>query len=185
MTEGRVKGLAYHSVQRALSEMRGPEFVARVREAMPGPGGDELRSGAIVANGWYPTAWYRAFYKTIVDLSGDPDFARECGRVSVRYDITIVHRMLFRVLSPETLTRQGAKLFKMYFDPAELDIVPRSKGVFLLRFYGCAGFDRNLWLDQWGGTEELVRYCGGAGAVIRHLSGGGDREDAMELECRY
>lgn len=183
--DGRVKGLAFHSVLRAMAQMRGDEFVRRVRAAIPGEGGDAVRDGVVVANGWYPTAWYRAFYGTAVELSGETDFARECGRVSVQYDVTIVHKLLFRVLSPETLTRQGAKLFKMYFDPAELDIVPKESKLFHLRFHGCLGFDRNLWMDQWGGTEELVRYCGGAGSRLRLLTGGQDNDTAMELECRY
>jgi hypothetical protein len=185
MNDGRVKGLAFHSILRAMTETRGAAFTERVRQRVAGEAGDAIRDGVVVANGWYPTSWYRALYAAAVEESGDPQFAQECGRVSVRYDVTIVHRLLFRVLSPETLVRQGARLFKMYFSPAELDVIPKGDKLFIIRCHECAGFDRNLWLDQLGGTEELVRYCGGEGAKLRVLSGGQDHDTSMEIECRY
>lgn len=183
--EIRAKGLTFLSVVGALEEMRGPLFARAVVQRMPGEAGEALRANTVLAASWYPISWYRELHRAAVEESGDLGFPREVGKVSTRRDVKGVHRLLFRVMSTELLMKQGPRFFKMFFDPTDVKILQIGAGMARTRYERCVGFDRNLWLEQLGGCEELLTLAGARHPRVRVVSGGQNGDSFMELESSW
>jgi len=185
MTEIEVKGLAFVNVLGALKEVRGEALEKRVIDTMPDDSRSALRLGSVLANGWYPVRWYRDLFGAAVSASREPNLPRELGRVSVRRDVKGVHRLLFRVMSVETLQAQGARFFKSYFRPAEVNVERIARRSARVHYAQCVGFDRNIWQEQLGGVEELLASCGVTSPRVLVLAGGSDQDTGMDLESRW
>lgn len=181
----RVKGTAFRSVLAAAGDLRGPEFVEQVKAKIPGAAGDAIRLGGVVSSGWYPVAWFAALYGTIVRLSGEKDFAREVGRASTRRDAGSVLRVFFRVLTIPMLLGQAGRVFKMFFEGCDARIEIVSSKHVIVRWSGCHGFDRNVWLDQLGTCEELFALHGGRDLSIEVIAGGNDGDSTMVMEGKW
>ncbi len=182
MPEIQAKGLNFASVLRALEALRGHDFLAHAIEAMPPESGSAIQHGSVIASGWYPIRWYRELVDAAVELSRDQGLPQEIGRVSFQAEIKGVHRLLFRVMSVETLQAQGARFFKAYFRPTKVTVERIEPGVARTHYQQCFGFNRNLWQEQVGGVRELLRQSGIAQPRMRILAGGNDADSAMDLE---
>lgn len=185
MREIETKGLTFLSVLSAIEDLRGPDFRERVIDAMPEESRSELRLGAVLASGWYPIRWYRELFAAATEAASDLGFAREIGRASVRREIRGVHRLLFKVMSVETLQNQGARFFKSYFRPSEVRTERLAPGLGHTLYRQCFGFDRNLWQEQQGCIEELLMQAGVQIPRIRVLDGGNDGDSHMQIETRW
>ena len=185
MTEIEVKGLAFVNVVGAIEEARGDAFKKRMIDAMPDDSRSALRLGSVLANGWYPVRWYRELFAAAVAASRKPNLPRELGRISVRRDVKGVHRLLFRIMSVETLQAQGARFFKSYFKPSEVSVERVDRRSARVYFSQCVGFDRNIWQEQLGGVEELLASCGVTSPRVLVLAGGGDQDTSMAIESRW
>jgi hypothetical protein len=185
MQEIQAKGLTFASVLGALDDLRGPAFRQRVLDALPEESGSALKLGSVIASGWYPIRWYRELFKAALSESGDLDFAREIGRASVRREIKGVHRLLFKVISVDTLQQHGARFFKAYFHPTTVTTERVGPGVGRTRYSKCVGFDKNLWHEQLGCIEELLVQSGVKLPRIRIVAGGGEDDGFAEFETRW
>jgi hypothetical protein len=185
MEEIQAKGLAFVSVLGAIEELRSRAFRDRVLEAMPEESRAALRYGSVIASGWYPIGWYRELFGAAVALAQDSGFSRELGRTSIRREITGVHRLLFKVVSVETLQKHSARLFRSYFQPGEVRVERFGPGLGRTYWRGCDGFDKNLWMEQVGCVEELLVQSGVKLPRVRVLNGGDNADNYMELETRW
>ena len=185
MDEIEAKGLTFLSVLGAIEDLRGPAFKDSVIDRMPQESRKELRYGTVIASGWYPVRWYRELFKAATDVAHDFGFAREVGRASVRREVRGVHRLLFKVISIETLQNHGARFFKSYFRPSEVATERLAPGLGRTLYRQCVGFDKNLWQEQLGCIEELLKQAGVALPRVRVLAGGGDGDGHMEIETRW
>lgn len=185
MSEVQAKGLTFLSVLAAIEDLRGAAFRDRVIDAMPEESGRELRYGSVLASGWYPIRWYRELFAAATDIAHDFGFAREIGRASVRREVRGVHRLLFKVMSIETLQNQGTRFFRSYFRPSDVTTERLAPGLGRTLYRNCTGFDKNLWQEQLGCIEELLKQAGVQLPRVRVLSGGGDGDGYMEIETRW
>ncbi len=185
MREIEAKGLTFLSVLSAIEDLRGTDFREQVIDAMPEESRSELRLGAVLASGWYPIRWYRELFAAATEAARDTGIAREIGRASVRREIRGVHRLLFKVVSIETLQNQGTRFFKAYFRPSEVKTERLAPGLGRTLYRECFGFDRNLWQEQQGCIEELLTQAGAQLPRVRVLAGGNDGDSHMEIETRW
>ncbi len=183
--EVEVRGTTFVSVQGAMVDLRGQAFLDRVVEAMPSESSKALGLGSVIASGWYPIRWYRELFAASVTVSGDIQIPREIGRASIRREINGVHRLLFRILSVETLQRQSSRFFQSYFRPTDCIVERLAPRHARTLYSGCTGFDRNLWLEQFGCIEEFMVQARVQVPRVRILSGGGDGDDFCEIETRW
>lgn len=182
----QVKGIAVRSALRALEQLRGTPTVEAVITATPKELGTAIRYGTIMASSWYPMEWYREFFAAIVATTGDNDrTVREIGRESARIDMTGVYKAAFKLLSPQALFGLSARLFSNYFDTGSVSIVESRKGFAHARWTGCAGFDRNLWLETFGSCEMYLELAGATHVRLRVLSGGAAADDHAELQAHW
>jgi hypothetical protein len=180
----RIKGLAFLGVVRALETLKGLPFRDRVMEELAGEGGEALRTGSVIASGWYPCAWYKDLLGAADRNAESAGFIREVGRTSTRESVSVVHRIFMRMLSPETLIKQGARVFSSFYT-AVLRVEVIGKGNAQVFWSGCHGFDRNCWLDQVGAVDELVALSGARLPRVRQLSGGNSGDHEMIVECQW
>lgn len=182
-SEINVKGTAFLGILTALEAMKGQPFRADVVAALEGEVGDAARTGTLLAAGWYPVGWYRQILVEVTKRAGLP-FIRQLGRTSTRESVSSVHRIFMRMLSPETLIKQGARVFSSFYD-AKLEVASVSTGVARITWSGCHGFDKACWLDQLGATEELVDMSGAKLPRVKTISGGEDGDSEMVVEVAW
>ncbi len=182
--EIRIKGTNILGVVGVLEALRGLEYHDAVVRDMEGEGGEALRSRSLIAAGWYPVAWYRALFASAV-RHADPSVVRLLGRSSTRANMSTIHRVFMRMMNPDTLIKQGGRVFSNYFESASVSVQNVGQRVEHLTWKGCHGFDRNCWRDQVGATEELVALSGARLLRGRILSGGEDGDPEMVMEIAW
>lgn len=172
--QAKVKGVAFRSVVAALRELRGDELVEQMLSAAPQRQADLLRY-SLVQTGWYPIEDYRALWQLILQHAGE-DYAlvRAIGAAAIRRDVTGVYRLLFKVLSEETVIRLSSKLFSTYYDVGSLTPSDIRRGHARASYRGCAGWDKAMWEEVAGAGEELIRLAGGREPRAEIVRGGGD-----------
>lgn len=158
----------------ALGEVRSADFVENVLNSAPDQQAHLLRY-SLVQTGWYPISEYRALWQLIMRHTG-PDYeaVRAIGAAAIRRDVTGVYRLLFKVLSEETVMRFAGKLFNNYYDTGTLTPTDIHTGHVRGVYEGCIGFDRAMWEEIAGTNEELIRLVGGKRARAEIVRGGGD-----------
>ncbi len=183
--EIEVRGTTFVSVLGAIEDLKGADFRAQVIQGMSTEASEALTLGAVIATGWYPIRWYRELFASGVEASGELMFARQVGQASIKREVNGVHRLLFKVISVDTLQRQGARFFQSYFRPTDVTLERLGPGHGVTRYEGCVGFDRNLWLEQLGCVEEFLVQAGVKVPRVRIRSGGGNGDDRCEIETRW
>jgi len=104
---------------------------------------------------------------------------------STRRDAGTVLRVFFRVLTIPILLGQAGRVFKMFFEGCDAGIEILEPKHVIVRWSGCHGFDRNLWLDQLGSCEELFALHGGRELSLKVISGGNDGDTTMAMEAQW
>lgn len=185
MKELSIKGAAVRQLLDTYKEARGEAFQRAVIAAVPGPGGEALRTGGIIAAGMVPLAWYRALLATAAaESGGGVVFTREIGRRSAERDIGTIHRMVFRLMSPELMSQQVPRLLGLYFDGGRGVLEAKSAGALKLRFTDMHGFDALVWNDFFGGIEAMLAAAGGKAPRVKVLEGGTFSDALVEITYR-
>jgi hypothetical protein len=183
--ESRVKGLAFRSAIRALAALRGEDARTRAIEAMNPEVGQPLRYGAIIAPQWYPVALYRELWRGILAATGEgPEIARLIGRESTRSDLNLVHKLIMRMLSPQTIAAAGTRLFSSFYEPGKAEIESRA-GYSRARYTHCPGFDRCMWVECLGASEIVLELAGAKNVRCRIVRGGHDGDHFAEVEAHW
>ncbi len=181
----RTKGSNVIAMVAALETVRDAAFREAVVKQVPGEGGEEIRAKSIIAAGWYPIGWYRDLLGTIVKRAGDPMIVRDLGKASTRANVSAIHRVFMRMISPHTLIKQGGRLFSSYFENASVSIENVEGQNERISWKDCFGFDKNCWRDQIGSTEELVVMSGAKVLRSKVIAGGEDRDATMVLDLAW
>jgi hypothetical protein len=178
-----VKGLAFRSVMRSLEHLRGQETTNAVIDSLPRELREGLRYGTIIASGWYPIDWYRTVLASIVTTTGDGErVVKAIGRESTRLDLTGVYKLVYKLLSPETLLTLTSRMFSNYYDTGKLEAQDARKGHVRMCWSGCKGFDRNMWIELMGSSEMMLKLAGATNIRLHAIAGGGPEDDHFELQ---
>lgn len=188
MKELNVKGTAFKQVLDTYRDVRGDAFHAEVLAAIPGPCGEALRSGTLLASAWQPVAWYRALHRTGSERGGGLPFVLEIGRRSAERDIGTVHRVIFKLISVETIVKQLPRFLGLYFDGGRgavesSQVESAERGTFRVSFTDFLGFDEYVWMDFLGGCEAILAATGKKNVRARIVRGG--RADDALIEMTY
>lgn len=158
--EPKVKGVAFRSALAALDALHGEATTERAYAALAPSDAETIRY-RIVQTGWYPISLYRALWAAIVAVCPRGiDDARALGAWSIRRDATGVYRFFFKVLSPETILAIGGRFFGQYYDTGKLEVTDQGHGRARVVYTGCKGFDRAIWEEVTGSSEEMIRLGG-------------------------
>jgi hypothetical protein len=178
--EIRVKGTVMQAVVRAAGASEpGPR-----RDALLAALNPELRDAAqtnmILASVWYPIAWHRELLRFVAEDGGTSGL-RGTVRRSTRDNVGTIHRVLMRVLSPETLLTRSARIFGAFFE-GQCEAEPRGPGVTWVTWTDCHGFDMNCWIAQRESLEEIVAMAGAKVTRRAVIVGGREKDPGMVIE---
>ncbi len=181
--EIRVKGSVIWGVLHALEKGGGWDCRQAVLADLAGEFGENVHTRSLIATGWYPVAWHRELLGKVM-RHGGPTALRETIHISTRQSVSTIHRILVRMFSPDSLIKQGARLFSSFFE-AKIVAHQVKDGLSRVEWIGCHGFDKNCWLAQTQSVEELVAMTGAKLKRRSVISGGEDGDSAMILELSW
>lgn len=159
--DNRCKGVCFHAYRDLTLRHHGETGFEQVLGGLSSDLRTQLSYGGIVKGGWYPLAWYLELHATCRQRLGlGLSWPRQIGRESTLEDLSSgVLQLLVKVLSPESLIRQGGSVFNRYYERGTLRVDSPQPGRAVCRFEGCVGFDENLWQDVLGGIEGAMVSC--------------------------
>lgn len=153
------------------------ELPEREREALHDP---------VLAATWYPIGIYRELHLAAQRIAkGGSELSRQIGRDGVARDFQGVYKLLAGALQPHWLISWAPRMYGRYFRGGQLAVTEARKGFACGRWTGCAGFDKNLWLDMIGSSEAALEACGATHVRHRIVEGGGDGDPNATVELRW
>jgi serine/threonine-protein kinase len=178
-SEIRVKGSVMLGVLQAARDVDQGLREATIRE-LTGELAECVRSGGPIASAWYPVAWHREILGVIARREGAARL-REVVRRSTRDSVGRIHKVVIRMLTPDTLISRSSNLFSSFFE-GTFSAQRQGEGLTRIEWKGCHGFDRNCWQAQIHTVEELVAMSGAKLLRKSVLRGGEDGDPDMMLE---
>ena len=187
VTEPRVKGVAFRTIDLCFAELRGVEVRARAREFMHVDVAGAYRDGLLLAASWYPISWYRDAFRAFRAGTGEGlELPRTIGKRAVFHDFRGVHKQLLaKVVSPQMLLDLGHRVFNTYYDTGRLEVLESRKGYAKVRLAGCLGWDANMWSELCGSCEGQLEIAGARHVRLRVLWGGGETDANAEFEAHW
>lgn len=187
VTEPRVKGIAFRSIEASYADLRGDKARDQARKLM----GSELRnlynSGLILASSWYPISWYRDTFHAFRIATGEGlELTRQIGYEACKRDMQSVHKMVFaKLVSPQIMLRLSARLFNSYYDTGSYEVLDSRKHFVRVRFSGCFGWNHDMWTEMFGSSLCFLELSGAKSVRLRTISGGRDGDTEMRLEAHW
>jgi hypothetical protein len=186
VTERRLKGINFVGTLKALERARGVEVRRAVEAHVAGDAGEALRTGAVVANGWYPASWYAALLASIVHVTNEGEgFVASLARDAVRADFQTLFKIVRLFISPQFALEQSLRVSRRYIDGGEIEIVGASTGHVHYRMSEYHGYTRLMWRDFVGGIEGVLETMGCRELTAHIRAGGADGEHQLEVELRW
>jgi hypothetical protein len=187
MTEAKVKGVAFKTIELCFTELRGRTARDRLEEHLPRELAEGFRYHTILATNWYPIELYKACFRAFRAVTGEgPELAREIGKLAARHDMSGVHKqILARLISPQALVGMSQRVFNTYYDTGTFAIEESRRGFIRAACRGCKGFDENMWAEIAGSCESLLEIAGAKFIRLRIVGGGGDDSDSAVFEARW
>jgi len=183
--EAEGKGTNFVGTLRSLEQLRGRAVHDEVVAALEGPFGEALRHGQVLPVGWYPAPWFVQLQRTIQHVTGEGlPLTRELARASCERDFTGLHRVLVRLLSPQTVAGQTHRIMQLYWRGGDVAVVESTSDRVLLRFDGWKGFDLVVWEDLAASMEAIIRIVG-ASSVRAWVTSTKAQSGGAEIEARF
>jgi hypothetical protein len=114
-----------------------------------------------------------------------PELSRKFGRRTGQVNFTTVHRVFLSVLSPEWVLKRAARMFRLYVQHGDMEIVSSRAGMAHAVFRDCRGFDRSIWEATLGQCEAVLALCGAKNIRLRVESGGGDGDSHCDVTAYW
>lgn len=183
--EAETKGTNLLGSLRSLREERGAAMHDSAVAAAQGAFGEALRSGHLLPVGWYPVSWYVELHRAIESAAGGGvTLVRRLATVTTERDFSGLHRLVVRVLSPQTAARHTHRMLQLYWRGGSVEVVEDREGLVRLRLRGWIGFTPSVWEDLAGSIESVLGVVGARAPRARVASMSPDRSDA-EIEARF
>lgn len=182
--EPLIKGLAFNSVVEAVRSLRGEAGLQEFFACLPKGLALRLKQQEILVSGWYPVATYCELMAGVRRMGGEA-FLREVGAVSMKSDLTSIHRLLLRMLSPTTLMSISQRMFPRYFTMGKIETAEKGDHYLRARYSGCRGWSRDMWVEQFAGAECFLQLAGAKAVTFRALLGGRDGDTEAVVEARW
>jgi hypothetical protein len=170
-----VKGVAFHTFLRALTELRGEAAAELTRAALPEGLRARLRLGAILRVGYYPLAEYAELHAAANRaLSRGHVLAREIGTRATEIDTRGLLRFVLGLTSTDLLMRHASRVWSSFARGSSVSVEQVEPRRYVVRFDGLHGASELVCVELEGAIERLVELTGARRpAVRRHASGAG------------
>jgi hypothetical protein len=118
---------------------------------------------------WLPIAVYPQLLRACLEAVGEPSpaAAYELGRWASHYELGTIHRLLVRMLSPETVVERALSLWPRYYDTGRWTIDKQRTRV-VAELHGWAVVDAIACAQLAGFVAKLWEVAGRSTVVVRH-----------------
>jgi hypothetical protein len=116
--------------------------------------------------------------------AGDLEFVKHLGREAFRHDLNAVHRIMMKVVSPQTVVSFGTRLTALYYSGIETSFATQS-GFARGSFYNASGWDENMWAEIHGALEVMLELARARKIEVTLTAGGGTSDEFAEFEGRW
>jgi hypothetical protein len=169
VSEVQIKGTALVSAQRYVRERFGDEAWLAVLLGLEPEDRHRLEQGILVS-AWYPFSLFiRLVRRLEADFGGQvPRLHREMGRAAAEYGLTTIHKLFFKVGSPQFIISRVANVWRTYNSSGDMTAPLCEHGHAIVELAGFAEPARELCERLPGFFERTVELSGGREVRLVH-----------------
>ena len=158
---------------RAVLARLEPETRARVTQAQPT---EEVPIAELLA----------LWHAVDAELGAEaPQWPEESGALSIEAYGVQLYGGIVRKASPLEFLTQSVSLFRLYYQPGDMQVVEAEPGRAVLRLVGFEAFDPLFCRRQTGGLGRALTIAGGMSPSVRHVRCAGEGDAFCEWELKW
>lgn len=180
----RTKGVSFVNAK-AFCDLRGAGTWERVVARLPAADRDALQS--LLAMGWYELSLYAKLLHAIDHELGRGDLTLlgPLGRFGAERDLSIVHRLFFRLANPALAIEKTAEYWRRFHDTGTWSVERPSGTSVSGKLAGWGVVDRALCAELMGYMPRVIELCGGKDALMTHGRCRSRGAEACEFELSW
>lgn len=169
MSAPQAKGSTLHSTLAFIDQAFGPEARGSVLAALPAE--DRERVAAVRATDEVPLALLRSLWSATETVLGarDPHWPERSGAFSIDATGAQMYSGILHKQSPLEFVTQPVSLFRLYYNPGDMEVAEAVPGRVVLRLVGFDAGTEVFCRRQTGGLLRAVELAGGTRAAVRHV----------------
>lgn len=141
----------------------------------------------VSATGEVPLDWVLALWRAADDelRADDPTWIERSGAYAIESLGVQLYRGILRKKSPTEFLTQRVSLFRLYYQPGDMEVVAREEGRAVLRLVGLDPRECLFCRRQTGGLLRSVEIAGGANARVDHVRCAVDGDAFCEWRLKW
>ncbi|MCC6558066.1 MAG: hypothetical protein IT372_34395 [Polyangiaceae bacterium] len=170
----------------------GWEQTALLTGKLPAEAREIFGSPELALHGWYPITVWNAVLDEIAraNVRGGPSAVRDVASFIAQEDLTLTHKVLLKLGTPDLVLRQGSTFWRMYFTGGDLFTERLGEKHFKLVLH--LGNDPKSDPGRLtcaeavpGWQENSIRLAGGYGARSNHVKCRFSGHPSCEFDVRW
>jgi len=180
----QAKGSTLRSTLRYVEAEHGAAAAAGVLERLPGEERRRIESAG--ATDEIPVELLRVLWDAVEAAIGrrDPGWPEKSGAYSIQSMGVQLYGGILRKRDPLEFLSQPVSLFRLYYQPGNMEVVEAEPGRAVLRLVGFPG-DPVFCRRQTGGLLRAVELAGGVHPSVRHVRCSVEGDAFCEWELRW
>ena len=180
----QAKGSTLRSTLRYVEAEHGPAAAAGVLDRLAAD--DRRRVESAGATDEVPVELLRALWDAVEAAIGrrDPGWPEKSGAYSIQSMGVELYGGILRKRDPMEFLSQPVSLFRLYYQPGNMEVVEAEPGRAVLRLVGFPG-DPVFCRRQTGGLLRAVELAGGVHPSVRHVRCSVEGDAFCEWELRW
>lgn len=184
-TQQQAKGSTLRSTLAYVRSLAGNEAMERVLAHVAAE--DRARIESAGQTDEVPLDLLLALWRGVDAVIGaqHPDWPERSGAFAIASAGVEHYRGILLKKSPTEFLQQRVSLFRLFYQPGNMEVVEDEPGRAVLRLVGFDPGDRTFCRRQTGGLLRSVELAGGAEAAVRHVRCSLEGDAFCEWELRW
>jgi hypothetical protein len=185
--EPTTKGSTLRSTLSYLRREGGEARVAQVLARFPAERRARLEQATRTPTAEVPFRLMSDLLETADALLRDtePEWVEAAGAYAIESVGLELYPGILRKSSPLEFLTQPISLFRLYYQPGDMEVVEHETGRAVLRLVGFQHRNRLFCRRQTGGLRRALELAGGQGAAVRHVRCAEEGDAFCEWELRW
>jgi hypothetical protein len=147
----------------------GKDGIEKLRDSLSDDLKKEISKG-IIPSDWYPFKFQVEIYEKIDKVfgSGSFEFCKEIGKYTAEYEVSTIHKLFFKIGSPDTILKFGSLLWGRYYNKGKLEIISEEKYSATAYVKDWHPISRAFCIDLFGWMEKTLQLAGASSVYIKH-----------------
>lgn len=186
-TEPTAKGSTLRSTLDYLRRELGEARVERILDGFPPPDRDRLAAATSSATAEVPfSITADLLHRADAALHDEfPEWVEGAGAYAIESSGLELYAGILRKASPLEFLTQPVSLFRLYYQPGNMEVVETGDGRAILRLVGFDHRERLFCRRQTGGLRRALELAGGHDPAVHHIRCTEDGDAFCEWELRW